>query len=244
MNLKKLSFITISSLLITLAGVKCGYDRWIKDKPTFNHLGIAEISEIDPDTPLFDGLDFEYSAILLAKSAGLDGVVDYVDEEDYSKVIEKVSNPIEARFAIIGYMFRNGEAGKMGNKKILCYADVHDKKEEMDCSEATMIAAATLQDNGYRPLMLVMHPPHEEFKKNPDEYRGHAVFLYRRNGKFGFIGNKWVSNPQYDNLDDLVSFISKLHDKEYTKYQVIDLEQEGEDWMTSNKTLDKLIKYN
>lgn len=178
-------------------------------------------------------------AVLYGGRKGIEDTAAQLDKINYKQVIESVDHPILARKVILGYIKRNG---LFPNGESHNFTDIHENKVKIDCSEAAMIAAATLSDDGYRPLLLAMAPSSEALASNK-ELGSHVVFLYKQYDKFGYIGANGMAGPIFGSIKDMLSSISENLDVEYTRFQIYDLNNESRDWIFSDKGLDKFSDF-
>ena len=73
---------------------------------------------------------------------------------------------------------------------------------------------------------------------------GHAVHLYKSDGRFGYIGVNNITAPKFDSVEGVVRYISDKGCNEYDRYLIYDLRSEKEDWRTTtNNIMDILPKY-
>ncbi|MFH1637804.1 MAG: hypothetical protein ABIB71_05250 [Candidatus Woesearchaeota archaeon] len=158
-----------------------------------------------------------------------------LDNLTFQEVREIASNPIEARALVLAYKERNGLPEEPNGDN--SFKDTHEKKVGVDCTESAIIAAAVLSDDGYKPLILAMRP-------EDDEGIGHEVFIYRQDGKFGYVSNNYVAEPRFSSIEGMIGFISKKVDEDYVKYAIYDLDKEDPDWLESVERLkDKWVEY-
>jgi predicted transglutaminase-like cysteine proteinase len=87
-----------------------------------------------------------------------------------------------------------------------------------DCDDATVAAAALLQDNGFHPYFL----------KLDGKESGHMVFLYKdKEGKFGTIGINDVDckRPESKNIEDLFKEFNKDYNEKFLSYKILDAQE-------------------
>ncbi len=157
----------------------------------------------------------------------LDSYVRRLDRFGYDFGIKVADNPMRARLLVMAYLKRNGEEP---NKKYYSIGEAHEQRPKLDCTEASEIAAAALYDDGFRPLILHAYPPEKDMIKNKD-LMPHSVFLYKYNGRFGFIDNMGIVGPYLDSVEELIGFMGYLHECEYDKYRIYDLSKDNPNWM-------------
>jgi hypothetical protein len=201
---KEKYFVNPSSIQNTKPYVEMeNFENWLKDK----------------------NVAHEQMALFLGKKV-VDSYIKFIDDLGYEAGLRLVDTPVKARILALAYLERNGY---QANKTFYSLKEVHDNKIKIDCSEATTIIAASLFDNGFQPLMLVVSPSYEDIKNNNRE--SHAAFLYKYNNKFGFIDNNFMSGPVFLNVENLIDFMGKKYDINYQKYYICDLSKENPDWM-------------
>ncbi len=116
------------------------------------------------------------------------------------------------------------------------------KTKSAHCMEASFLAAAILECQGYPPLVLSI-----ESKDGLD----HVLFVYRKNKKWGTVSRSrdfglHGRKPVFRSLRDLVlSYYKAYIDKTgcVTGYQLANLDDTKADWRTSKKNVWKAEKY-
>ncbi len=243
----------IKGLLLSgiLAGILPGSSEHpIASRPEFEKIRPFEIENVSPFPSYEDslgqrydslGLDYEVLVRIAFNEKKLENLALELDSLSHDEVLEKVNHPIGARILILGYLKRNGPR-KIDTPGFYCFKRIHDNKEKVDCSEASIIAAASLSDDGYRPLILVMNTSLESYLFG-ENYSGHAVFLYKRDNKFGYVGVSGITGPVYDNVEDIVDYFSEATKFDYVQHQIIDLDKSGRGWTTEDSALERKISY-
>ncbi|MBU0666586.1 MAG: hypothetical protein ABIC91_07540 [Nanoarchaeota archaeon] len=155
-----------------------------------------------------------------------------------------VYHPIQARTLIKTYEKRNGvnkKSGKVVGNGFYSYETIHNKKIKMTCTEAAIIAAATLKDDGYRPLLLFINQKQpkglneKELKKWKQNNYDHVVFLYKQNDKYGSIGGNIILENKFSNIETLAREVAEISQITYGSHHVIDLDETGIDWLNHKK---------
>ncbi len=115
-------------------------------------------------------------------------------------------------------------------------------KKSAHCLEAAILAAAILENQGYKPLVLSF-----ESIDNLD----HVIYVYKKNNKWGSIGcsrdqGLFGRRPIFRSLRDLtLSYYEPYIDKTgcITGYQVVHLDDTKTNWRFSKKNVWKLEQY-
>jgi len=148
---------------------------------------------------------------------------------DYKTAIKDVKTPEDARL-YTSFFIKPADDYK--NYKSYDYfapfEEIHKRKKD-DCDGGAIAACALLYDDGYEPLFLAM------YRKNKNI--GHAIYVYKRDGKWGSIGiNKsdW-NEPKFDSVKELVASFG------YDEYTLYDLDKIGHDWINGNENLKPYI---
>jgi len=92
------------------------------------------------------------------------------------------------------------------------FKTIHKGIEYASCIEATVAAAALLKDNGYQPLVLMFLKKGYENIDPTKEFSGHAVYIFKKDGKFGSRGIEDLKDnkePKFDIVLDLARSISR-----------------------------------
>lgn len=177
---------------------------------------------------LFSLVIFFYGTFFLVSSPFMDFVyTNWVEKNNISKmsyveVIERIKTPQEAKKYILGYLEYKDDISNWGQVDYWAsFSRIH-KNGSDDCEGGAFAAAALLQDNGYPPLMLAFG----EFGKKS----GHAVYIYKENGKWGTLGIDITDchDAKYDTVDDIV----RSYGGDY--YNVYNLENTNVDWLNTD----------
>lgn len=110
------------------------------------------------------------------------------------------------------------------------------------CLEATFIAAALLEQNGFPPLVISFES---------QDGLGHVAFIFKHNGKWGAIARSRDEGlhgrkPIFRSVRDLVwSYFDPYIDNtgKITEYRVADLNDSKVNWRYSSKNVWKAEKY-
>lgn len=190
------------------------------------------------------------SAIGLTSCASVESLVNkqyYNSESDYKKVIKEVDSIDEAVAYCLNYLEYWSDKEQYGKECWVSFKRIN-KSGKDDCDGGAVAAGALLSDNGYSFTVLCMD----------NEQVGHAVFLYKENGKYGSIGiNKCDCNSAtFGTIDDLVKHISKeildssekgvlekaKHlDKGFNRYWVLDFSDYKNEFIESDNFLDSIV---
>lgn len=221
--------------------------------PLAKRLGLVHDAEIVmvesiKDSPMkldkfFDGdmRDKSYDELSEMANASLPKVVRHLNNINYNEVRFMADHPLFAKVLIDAYKLRNGVAKDGNGLRVYSFRQIHEDRIPLDCSEATVIAAAALYNNGYRPLSLTMNREYDVFDEKGAQ--GHEVFLYKKNGKFGFVGINRCSRPKYDSVDDIVRFLGSKLNVDFTKLGIYDFSIEDKNWITTDANLQRRTIY-
>lgn len=116
------------------------------------------------------------------------------------------------------------------------------KAGKAHCLEAAFIAAAILEQKGYKPLVMSL-----ESKDNLD----HVIFVYQKNGLWGSVGRSRDEGlhgrkPVFKSLKQLaLSYYEPYIDKTgcIVGYQIAHLDDGKADWRFSKKNVWKIEKF-
>ncbi|MEW5896357.1 MAG: hypothetical protein AB1668_01580 [Nanoarchaeota archaeon] len=103
------------------------------------------------------------------------------------------------------------------------------------CFDYSLVAAALLSDNGYKPSVLMMG------LSNTAPI--HAAFLYRTPEGYSALGNLSCCRNNYSTVSDLVKAFAKYSGINFDRYYILDLEQtfpKGE-WLTGGDLPELLV---
>jgi hypothetical protein len=181
---------------------------------------------------IFNVPDFKLNNYLRSVNE-LASVLDIVS---YQEVIETIKTPYEAQKLIQAYRKRNGAC--LETRGIInlenSFKRVHEEKVCIDCTEAFMIAAATLSDNGYLPLRLEVRRTEKEMNiLEPASLVGHALFLYKKEGLFGFIDDTMISKAEFQTIEEIVEHIRIKYNQSYQSYRMINVNDLNPDWINN-----------
>jgi len=146
----------------------------------------------------------------------------------YKKAIEEVKTPEEAAKYVRQLVKRAIDSDSLDNG--FNYSSFKRSHEgyKIDCSEAAASAAALLQDDGFKPLVLFMLGK---------EGQGHCVYVYEKKNKLGIIGiNNEDNNYGFKDTDEIVNYYNKIFEgkgaDKIEHHFFVDLkERYGDDYM-------------
>ena len=130
------------------------------------------------------------------------------------------------------------------------FKKTHEGRTPVDCTEVAYASAALLSDNGYPPLILMLSTtrvyPTSAIVQRP---KGHMVFVYKSEGKFGSIGIEPddFQKPVHENLESLVCHITDSHadpknlDERYCYFSLFNLNENDPDYITTERDLYRLF---
>lgn len=153
-------------------------------------------------------------------------------DKSYQEVIDIIKTPREAQDYCSYYLRYQYDKELYGSEDYWATFNLTHKNRAGDCDDGALAAAALLQDNGYEPLILSMSSYSE----------GHAVYLYKKDGKYGSIGINSTDyhEPKFDSLDSLVNTFRPTLFKKYEYYYVINVNdclKQGDNIIDSSKDL-------
>jgi hypothetical protein len=178
-------------------------------------------------------VDYESDAQFLYEIKKEQGDSDFLRGANYREIIDFIETPIEARALILSYRERNKTTDKI-ELFFRSFRDIYEGDFQITCKEASIIAAATLHDNGYPPLILLMD----------SEGIDHACFLYKKDNKFGSIDNNLIIPPGFAELENLVKYYSKIQGTKYTGYCLLNLDETNPGWIDSTEPYFPKIRLN
>ena len=161
-----------------------------------------------------------------------------INRSSFEEIINVVKTPLEARLLILAYLKRNTFPK---NNEFYSFKEIHEKKIELSCLSAAYVAATTLHDNGFPPLILSVAIPLEEAMKK--DAPTHAVFLYKYNDHFGFVSNRCIKPPIFKNVSAVIDCISELSGRKHTRYRIRDLSEASSNWIAQVPDLSKSPYY-
>jgi len=155
------------------------------------------------------------------------------------KIFRKLNSPEKIQDFIDGIKINFEPSGETNHSPLMVL-----KRKGAHCFEGAVLAAAALWHNGERPILV-------NLKTTPDDY-GHVLAIFKRGGKWGAITktNHAVlryRDPVYRSLRELVMsyFNEYFMDngiKTLRTYSLpFDLTKYGDGWVTSKKSLSKIL---
>jgi hypothetical protein len=163
-----------------------------------------------------------------------EGLRRYIDTHPYLDVILLTKTPVQARKLIQVYEERNNTPCD----KFWSYSfkEIHERRIRVKCSEAAMIAAATLSDDCYRPFVLMLSPKEKGAKT-------HGAFIYKYDGRLGYIDNNFMTGPQFSSVDDMISYMGSVMERQFRNHLIINLEREDPNWITTKDNLNRKKRF-
>lgn len=82
------------------------------------------------------------------------------------------------------------------------------EKKKGDCDDFAIGAAALVCDDGYTGFLMNVFYTAEWIDENKNVDNGHAYYVYKKNGLYGFVNNGGYEPAKYNSIDDLVKGIN------------------------------------
>jgi len=130
---------------------------------------------------------------------------------DYKGAIRKTLTPEQAQSFLDNWFFY--DSTENSETSIGESFKVNYKKKKGNCLDYAVCAAALLSDNQYQPSILCM----------AEENRGHALFVYKKDGKLGALGNTPLE-AKYSTVEDLVKAMKSTYRLHYSNYAIVNLD--------------------
>jgi len=171
------------------------------------------------------------------------GLLPDYDKLTYLEAINATQTPELAQFFLKNYFHYDDSEVKpipllLGNFPIAAkvskgesFKDNYKKKKGV-CLDYATCAAALLWDNGYPPLILAL-------KGNSFD---HSVFLYKKDNKFGTLGESPMK-PIYSTVEDLVKDFPLEYGIQFDEYTIINLNDKFQnlEWINGKVNLQRPI---
>ena len=158
-------------------------------------------------------------------------------ENFFRRLSKRHSTPKQVQKFLRQFPYNN-ESGNETQRSALQGA----KSGTLHCLEATLVAAAILEHQGYPPLVLSL--------ESIDEL-DHVVFIFKAKSGWGAVGKSRLEGlhgrqPKFRSIRDLAwSYFDPFIDKtgRLTGYGVAHLDDTGSDWRYSKNNVWKLVHY-
>ena len=142
-----------------------------------------------------------------------------------------VYHPIQAWMLIAHYYGKNG---LISDNTPPSFSQIHYRKRPIDNYGAAIIAAYLLEQRGYKPYVLCLKTSWWTTVYRPLEVSLKMVYLFKQNGKFGYISLGGVCEPKFTTLKELADELSAKDHVKYVDFFMFDLDEQCPGWQKNN----------
>lgn len=155
----------------------------------------------------------------------------------FSALAKKYPTPKLVQEFLRKFPYNNEQDGETLNS---AYSSL--KKGKAHCYEATLVAAAILEQRGFPPIVVSIES---------QDKLGHVVFIFRQKGKWGSVARSRDEGlhgrkPIFRSVRDLVwSYFDPYIDNtgKITEYRIANLDDTNTNWRSGTKNVWKAEKY-
>ncbi|MFA5124722.1 MAG: hypothetical protein WC473_02760 [Patescibacteria group bacterium] len=147
------------------------------------------------------------------------------------QIAATVHHPLQARTIVFCYQLQNG---LIADNSPPSFSQIHYSRRPLDDYGAAVVAAYVLKHCGYEPYILCLKTSWKTFLFRPLKSSITKVYLYKQDGKFGYISLLGISEPKFSTIKELARELSKKMQVNYTQYFLFDLNVACPGWERHN----------
>lgn len=197
-----------------------------------------QLSEVQEDIDDLAGYHLDWENLALAslqnnqKASVLKPAILFAPAAE--QVADSIHHPLQARDMIIHYQIKNG---LISDNSPPSFSQIHYRKRPLDGYGAAIVAAYLLEHCGYEPYVMHLRTSWQTFFLQPLKSSAYTVYLYKQEGKFGYISLLGISEPKFATLQELAADLSNKMKVKYTQYFIFNLNNTCPGWQTANPGL-------